>query len=391
MKTAYFDCASGISGNMILGSLVNAGVPIEHLKKELAKLRITHYSLLVTRKTNNRINATHIEVKTIKEKNHRSLKDINKIIDNSHLSKKIKVLSKKIFYNLAKAEAKVHKCGINEIHFHEVGAIDAIIDIVGSVTCLAFLGIEEVFCSPINVGSGTTKCAHGTIPIPGPATVELLKGIPIYDSGIKKELATPTGAAIIATLAKSFGPLPRIEVEKTGFGAGGYDLKVQPNFLRVIIGEKELETKKDMVLMIETNIDDIAPKLFDNTITSLLKAGAYDAYFEDIRMKKERAAVKLTVLCPIELEDIILKTIFETTTSFGVRTFLVQREKLGRHFKQINTKYGKAAVKIGTLGKKIMTIAPEYEDYKKLANKHHIPIKKAYREVMRRAIRYLVE
>lgn len=383
MKTAYFECSSGISGNMILGSLLNAGVPLEHLKKELAKLHITRYSLLVTHKTSNAIRASYVEVKTGKETHHRSLKDINRIIDKSHLINKIKILSKEIFSNLAKAEAKVHKCGINEIHFHEVGAVDAIIDIVGSVICLYYLGIEEVYCSPINVGSGTTLCAHGIIPIPGPATVELLKGIPIYDSGIKKELATPTGVAIISTLAKHFGPMPRIIVDKTGFGAGGYDLKVQPNFLKVIIGEKEFETEKDTILMIETNIDDMEPKLFDKTISSLMKAGAYDAYFEPIQMKKERAAVKLVMLCPIELKDSMLSLVFKKTTSFGVRTYLVQREKLGRHFKKIDTKFGKVNIKIGTLGKRIMTVAPEYEDYKKLAKKHHIPISKAYKEVIR--------
>lgn len=384
MKTAYLDCSSGISGNMFLGVLVDAGVPFSYLTKEIKKLKLSGYKIVKLEKTNNIVFATYIEVLCKKEKKARSLKDIKNIINKSLLSTNIKSKSIKIFSKLAEAEAQIHKCDINKIHFHEVGAMDAIIDIVGTVICLEYLGIKEIFCSPINVGEGKTKCAHGILPIPSPATAQLLQGFTIYSSGIKKELATPTGSAILATLAKSVDSMPRLKVSKIGLGAGGYDLKIQPNFLRIIIGEKELGTIKDSILQIETNIDDMNPKLWDKTIAGIMKAGALDAYIEPIIMKKKRKAVKLTVLCPVELKNQIVETIFKKTTTFGVRVFLVNRETLSRSFKIIKTKYGKAKIKIGRIGNQVVTIAPEFENYKKLAEKHRIPIEYAYDEIIRR-------
>lgn len=384
MKTAYFDCSSGIAGNMLLGALIDAGLPVEHLKNELRTLRITQYTLHITLlKTPTK--AIKLEVKLKGRAHPRNLNDILKIINRSGLSKNVKTISSRIFKTLAEAEAKVHGIPINKVHFHEVGAVDAIIDIVGAAIGLDYFGIEEVCCSPINVGSGRVKFSHGTFPIPAPATAELLKSIPIYSSGIKRELTTPTGAAIIKTLASSFDPLPRLKVEAVGSGAGGYPLKVQPDFLRILIGEKELETEKDAILVLETNLDDTDPKLYDEIIARLMKAGALDAFIEPIRMKKMRSAVKLTVLCSVGLKDKLLKVLFKETTSFGARVYLVEREKLSRTFKKVKTKYGKVRLKIGRLGKKVMTVAPEYEDYARLAKKHHVPVNTVYQEVFKQS------
>lgn len=383
MKAIYFDCASGIAGNMILGALISAGMPLKYLEKELYKLKLSNYKLQTSSKYSGATKAIHLVVLANKNEINRNINDILDLINKSKLKPGIKALSSAIFKRLALAESKVHRIPINKVHFHEVGAVDAIIDIVGCAIGLDYFGIEEAFCSAINVGSGKINHAHGILPIPAPATQELLKGVPIYDSGIKKELATPTGAAILTSIVKSFGPMPRIKVEKVGFGAGGYPLKVQPNFLKIIIGEKDIETEKDAVLLIETNIDDMNPKLWDKVIAKLMQSGAYDAYIEPIRMKKQRLAVKLSVICPIEIKDKILEIVFRETTSFGIRVYLVQREKLSRKYKTVKTKYGKAKVKIGFLGKEITTIAPEFEDYKKLAEKHSIPIKTAYKEALK--------
>ncbi len=364
MNTAFFDCQSGIAGDMIVGALINAGLPPSYLKKELSKLRISHYALRLAAIKSHHIKATKISVVFKKEKIRRNLKDILNIINKSKLKRRIKQLSSKIFKRLAEAEAKVHGMPVNQVHFHEVGAVDAIVDIVGASIGFDYFDIEDAFCSPINTG------------ILAPATIELLKGIPIYDSGIKKELATPTGAAIMSTLVKSPGPFPRIKVLNGGFGAGSYNLKTQPNFLRLIIGEKELQTEKDAVLLIEANIDDMNPKLYDKTIAALIKNGALDAWVEPIRMKKQRNAVKFCALSRIELKDKIVQAIFEHTTSLGLRIFLVQREKARRFFKTIKTKYGKIKLKIGKLGGNTTNVAPEYENLKKISKKYKVPISK---------------
>jgi len=237
---------------------------------------------------------------------------------------------------------------------------------------LDFFGIREVYCSPLNVGSGRMKTKHGLLPIPAPATAELLKGIPVCDSGIKKELVTPTGAAIVASLVKRFGPLPRLKVISIGVGAGSYNLKELPDILRIYIGEKELQTERDAILQIETNIDDLNPKYYDLAIAKLMKAGAREAYLQPIRMKKKRNAIQMVILCEPEKKDKILSALFTYTTTLGARIFLVEREKLKR--KILRTKYGR--VKLGVLENKIKTIAPEPDDYAMLLKKYKVPVSK---------------
>jgi len=324
-----------------------------------------------------------VNVKIYHEHHHRNFKDILTIINKSKLSKKVKVLSIKIFKRLAEAEAKVHGVSVNKVYFHEVGAVDAIIDIVGTAIGLEKLGIERVYCSPIPYGHGTIKHAHGILPIPAPATAELLKGIPTYQVNVKAELTTPTGAAIISTIANDFIDAPRIKVEKIGAGAGSLVFPHLPNILRVFIGEAQIPAEKDVILQIEANIDDMHPQRYNSAIAKIMRARALDAYITPILMKKKRQAITLTVLCAPEERDTVLQKIFEQTTTLGVRVYLVPREKLTKKFIAVQTKYGKAQVKLGYLGQEIKTIAPEYEDCRRLAQKHHLPVQAVYNSVIK--------
>jgi hypothetical protein len=386
MKIAYFDCPSGISGNMILGALLDTGLDKDYLNQELLKILNpkseirNEFQIRITKVKKHGISGTHVEVKPKKEKTFRNLEDILGIINKSRLSKQVKFLGSRIFKRLAEAEAKVHGIPVNKVHFHEVGAVDAIIDIVGACIGIEKLGIEKIYCSPLPSGKGKIVHAHGLLPNPSPAAAELLKGVPTYSAGIKGELVTPTGAAIITTLADSFGDLPRMKVESIGYGAGTMNLPI-PNLLRIFIGEAEIPAERDAVLQIETNIDDMDPKHFPQVIARLMKAGALDAYVQPILMKKKRQGFNLVVLCAPEKRDEILDELFTRTTTFGARVYVVPREKLPRKFIKIKTRYGKARTKLGLLGGRVKTIAPEYEDYKLIAKKHRIPIQKVYREI----------
>jgi uncharacterized protein (TIGR00299 family) protein len=405
MKTAYFDCSSGIAGNMIIGALLDAGLKPSYLKETLGNLRMNfavpqprpkrgnrdvqsqvperllNYRLHITKTKRGNLAGTYFNVDLKGHDHHRGLNDILKIIKKSELSKDVKELSSRIFKRLAQAEAKVHGLPINQVHFHEVGAVDAIIDIVGTCIGLEKLGIEQVFCSPLPFGKGKIRHAHGVLPNPAPTTAELLKGVPIYQENVKGELVTPTGAAIITTIASGFTDLPRIELEATGSGAGSRKFPDLPGFLTVHIGESLVPSARDAVVQIETSIDDMAPKDFNKVIAALMKAGALDAYTIPVTMKKQRTGTQLVVLCSPDIRHPIVTRIFELTPTFGVRTFLVPRETLSRKFKKVRTKYGQARIKIGSLGLRPVTAAPEFEDYKRLAKKHHIPIQKAYKEI----------
>jgi uncharacterized protein (TIGR00299 family) protein len=385
MKIAYFDCESGIAGNMILGALLDAGLP----KEALLELQNSNFQLqnksqiTINKCQRGKLSGTYFDVKLKgKEDEHRNLQDILKIINQSKLSKEVKKLSSRIFKRLAESEAKVHGVSINQVHFHEVGAVDAIIDIVGTCLGLEKLGIEKVFCSPIPYGKGIIKHHHGILPIPAPATAELLKGVPIYQKNVNAELVTPTGAAIITTIATSFGDLPLMRLLQSGAGAGSKVFPNLPNFLRVYIGEALVPASRDTVVQIETNLDDLNPKLYDKVISGLMKAGALDAFIIPVMMKKQRLGVNLTVICQPEKRDLIITRIFKLTPTFGLRVYLIPRQILNRKFKTVKTKYGLAKIKIGSLGEKVMTVAPEFEDYKRLAKKHHIPLQTSYLSVL---------
>jgi len=376
MTTAYFDCFSGISGDMTLGALVNAGISIDALRSELAKLNLTGYQLTAEKVLRSGIAATKVHV-IIDRKEHKSrhLPDILNIINTSSLADPVKQKSCRIFQRMAEAEANVHGTTLDKIHFHEVGAVDAIVDIVGSVIGLELLGITRIIVSAVNVGSGTVQTSHGLFPIPAPATAELLIGIPMYQSSTKFEIATPTGAAIISTLGNSFGTLPLMNVSRIAYGAGDQDFPGSPNVLRLMIGEPASTFDEDTSVVIETNIDDMNPQIYDYLIEQLIQQGAQDAYLTPIIMKKGRPALLLSVLTDKSLLDTILNTIFRETTSIGVRINEVSRKKLLREIREVETEYGTVRVKISSHKNQVLTVTPEYEDCRRIADEKRIPLK----------------
>ncbi|MDN5338339.1 MAG: pyridinium-3,5-bisthiocarboxylic acid mononucleotide nickel chelatase [Thermotogaceae bacterium] len=396
---AYFDIFSGISGNMILGALVDAGLSLEDLKKELSKLKLDdEYEIISKKVLKNGISGTYVNVQ-LKENHHgddhdhhhhqhnhhhhRSLSDIYEIIDRSDLDDDVKIKSKEIFLRLAKAEAKMHGVGIEEVHFHEVGAVDAIVDIVGSVVGLKLLGVERIKASPVHVGRGFVKSAHGKVPVPAPATMELLEGVPVYSIGIEAELTTPTGAAIITTLAEEFGPRPYMLITKTAYGAGTRDLEI-PNLLRINFGRfLESNLNSDFVNIIETNIDDMNPEFYDAIIEKLFRAGALDVYLIPVQMKKNRPGSLLTILCSDEKTEKIVNTVLKETTTLGLRILRkVQRYFLKREIKEVETEWGKVRVKIAKKGDEIINVAPEYEDCKRISIENDVPIKEVYNRIL---------
>ncbi len=384
MKIAYFDCPTGISGNMILAALLDAGLSLPYLTRELKKLSIKGYSLKLTSVSRNGFRAKHLDVVIKENKDERSIKEIYKIIDKSALKHSVKALSKNIFNALYKAESRVH--GKNISHLHETGAIDAIIDIVGAAIGLDKLGIEEVYCSPLPFGYGPIKSSHGTLPNPAPATAELLSGVPVYKKNIRGELVTPTGAAIISTIAKSFTDMPKLELKMTGLGAGTFSFP-EANILRLFVGEANESFSEDIAAAIETSIDNLNPEFYDHVIASLMKAGAFDAHITFANMKKKRPGVILSVLSDLKNKDKLIDKVFSETTTLGVRTYLVKREKLDRCFGQVKTKYGSVAVKIGKIGKTVKNLSPEYEDCAKLSRKKGVPLKIIYDEAKSEALK----
>jgi len=381
MTLAYFDCFSGISGDMTLGALVDAGVGIEVLRAELEKLNLPGYEITALKVMRSGISATKVHVcLDEKEQPSRRLADIRKLIEASSLSSSIKHKSINIFVRLAEVEARVHGTTPDKVHFHEVGAVDAIVDIVGSVIGLEMLDITAIVASPVNVGSGTIKTAHGTLPVPAPATAELLKGIPSYGSSIPFELTTPTGAVILSTLASSFGPMPQMKLSRIAHGAGGKEIPGQPNVLRLMIGEPTADYEEDSSIVIETNIDDVNPQVYDYLIEKLMKQGAQDVYLTPVIMKKGRPAILLSVLTEKRMTEVLLDTIFRETTSIGVRILEVGRKKLTREIKEVDTLYGRIRFKISKRGDEILTATPEYEDCRRHAEEKRIPLKQVLEE-----------
>ena len=381
MKTLYFDCFSGISGDMIIGALIDLGLDVNFLKKELKKLNLKDYDIEVKKVMKNGIDSTKFNVVENHKHHHheeRNLKEINKIIDTSRLDIETKSTIKKIFLKIATAEAKIHNKFIDKIHFHEIGTIDTIIDIAGAVIGFKKLGIEKIYCSKLNVGTGFIEFSHGKFPVPAPATAEILKNVPVYNNNIEAELVTPTGAAIITTLADKFGEMPTMKVEKISYGAGTKDLE-QPNVLRVFLGDIG-KNENETINIIETNIDNMNPEIYPYVVDKLLENGALDAYLTNIIMKKGRPAVKLTVLSEVKDTDKLCNIIFDETTTLGVRINPATRKKLEREIKITKTKYGNVRVKISKLNNKVKNIMPEYEDCVRIAKKYKIPLKRVYGE-----------
>jgi pyridinium-3,5-bisthiocarboxylic acid mononucleotide nickel chelatase len=379
MRTAYFDCFSGISGDMTIGALVDAGASFEALRVQLARLNVPGYELASEKVTKQGIAGTkfHVHVHDPGTQ-HRRLRDIETLLRKSALASHIRDRALEVFTRLAQAEATIHHTTIDQVHFHEVGAIDSIIDITGTVIGLDLLGVQRVLASAVNVGSGFVRGAHGVLPVPGPATAELLKGAPTYAWGQDGELTTPTGAALLATLAEHFGPLPHLQVGRIGYGAGTKDLLHTPNLLRVFIGEDDTRGDADVITVLEANLDDMNPEWFEYAQEQLFAQGALDVFYTPIFMKKNRPATKLTVLCETGKVDTIVDTLFQNTSTFGVRTYEVRRQKLARFSQTVDTPFGSIAVKVGQWRDQVVQISPEYESCRQAARRCGVPLKAIY-------------
>jgi len=376
MRTLYFDCFAGASGDMILGAMVAAGVDTVVLREQLSRLGVDGFNINFDTVTRSGLSATYARVETAHEHKHRHLSDIKKIIESSGVSDKAKTLSIEIFTRLAEAEACVHNEPVEHVHFHEVGALDAIVDIVGAAICFDLLQIDRFVSSPLHVGSGTIEMAHGRFPVPPPAVAELLKGVPFYSSDIAGELLTPTGAAIITTVCKEFGPLPQMTTEAVGYGAGTRQYKDFPNVLRVLLGETEAGGGTDERLwMIETNIDDMSPQLLGHVMDRAFELGALDCYFTPVQMKKNRPGVLLSVLCERDRKELLMKLLFTETTTLGVRSYEVERRALRRSVTQVETAYGPINVKVAHLNGQVVNEMPEFEDVRAAATKAGVPLK----------------
>jgi pyridinium-3,5-bisthiocarboxylic acid mononucleotide nickel chelatase len=428
MRLAYLDCFSGISGDMFLGALVDAGVPAQLLEETVAALGLGA-TLEISRVIRNGIAATKVDVYANGEKDlprevfweqqvhdsdppthshhghSRGLAEIRRIISDASISATAKTTAIRMFETLGAAEAEIHNCAMDQVHFHEVGAVDALVDIVCTAVGAESLAIDQWICSPLNVGGGTVKCAHGTLPVPAPATLKLLKDAPVYSSGPQVELVTPTGAAIVKTLAARFASFPSMKIAASGYGAGSRDFADHPNVLRITIGKaiqqparapsaKSLaasdtpqssdDFSTDTVTILEANLDDLSPQILAYAMDRLLAEGALDAFSVPVQMKKNRAGALLTVLAKPEDADRLTRIIFGETTTLGVRRRDELRRILSRRWETVQTEWGPVRIKIANLNGTVSNYAPEFEDCRRIAADHHVPLKKVMEEAIRK-------
>jgi pyridinium-3,5-bisthiocarboxylic acid mononucleotide nickel chelatase len=433
MRIAYLDCFSGMSGDMFLGALIDAGVSAKLLEDTVAALNVGA-RLEISKVNRSGITATKVDVlvhgerelpreefwaseaarshphshehahadphshssgktragaPTVHEHSHdhehsRSLTEIKRIIHAAPISDAARKTAIQIFEALGAAEAKIHNMSVESVHFHEVGAVDAMVDIVGAAVGAEALQVDEIVCSPLNVGGGTVKCAHGTFPVPAPATVELLQGAPVFSSGIQAELLTPTGAAIVKTLASRFGAFPGMKIEKSGYGAGTRDFPGHANVVRITIGESvsgiAAKTSSEMITVLEANLDDLNPQVFGYVLDRLLAEGALDVFSMPVQMKKNRPGMLLTVLCKPEDEPRLSEIIFAETTTLGVRQRQEQRRTLMRRWVSVATPWGEVRMKVASMNGTITNYAPEYEDCRRIASEHQVPLKTVMQE-----------
>jgi len=377
VKTAFFDCFSGAAGDMIVASLLDAGAPKDALLERLESLGLCGYTISIDKTVKQGFSATrfNVELDENLKQPHRNLQDVVEILSAGSLPEPVRTRACAVFRRLAEAEAAVHGTTTDKIHFHEVGAVDAILDIVAAVSCLELLGIGRVFCSPVVTGMGTVYCAHGLLPVPAPATAELIKGVPLRECRETGELLTPTGAAVLTTVAEYFGPLPAMRIESIGCGAGVRDGNEVPNVLRVFVGEgqSEGEGETDTVTVLETTIDDSSPEMIGHCVERLLGEGVLEAYTMPIHMKKSRTGLLLTVLCEQSKIGAVERIIFAETTTFGIRRHSVERTKLRRRIEEVQTPFGPVRMKVGERPG-IITVSPEYEDCRQVANQRGVPL-----------------
>ncbi len=378
MKIAYFDCISGISGDMTLGALVDLGIDLALLQSGIDSLGLPNVQLEAKDVKKKGFRATKVTVHHEEEHAHRHLHHIDKMIDESRLSENQKSLAKSIFLNLGKAEAKVHGSDLQKVHFHEVGAADSISDIVGTAIGLDLLGVDKIVVSPVPTGSGTIEIAHGRVSVPAPATAELLANIPLASCDIPMELTTPTGAAIVATVADGFGAMPAMTIEKVGYGAGDRDLEQQGNVLRIVLGSDTQSAVTDQVWILETNLDDVSGELIGYCVDELMAKGALDAYTTAIQMKKNRPATKVTVLCEVEKIDDLEKILFRETATLGVRRWPASRHKLAREQCQVTTPWGEVTGKVAIFDDGTRWFAPEHDSCRQIAQANNVPLREVY-------------
>ena len=376
MRTLYFDCFAGASGDMILGAMVAAGVDPDALRHQLSLLNVEGFKIDFETVDRSGLSATYARVETVHEHKHRHLSDIRRIIENSGVTDAAKELSIRIFTRLAEAEARVHNEPVEKVHFHEVGALDAIVDVVGAAICFDLMKIDRFVSSPLHVGSGMIEMAHGRFPVPPPAVTELLRGVPFYSGEIKGELLTPTGAAIITAVCQEYGPIPRIKTDRTGYGAGTRQYENFPNVLRVLVGETDAsEAASERLWMIETNLDDASPQIIGHVMDRVFDAGALDCYFTPVQMKKNRPGVLLSVLCGASEKERVMTLLFTETTTLGIRSYEVERRALHRSVVQVETVYGPIFVKVAHLNGRVVNEMSEFEQCREAAIRANVPLK----------------
>jgi uncharacterized protein (TIGR00299 family) protein len=391
-RILYFDCFNGASGDMVLGALVDAGLPFDELRRALGSLAIDGATVSTARVLRAGVSATkfvaeehghnthehdhgHGHNHHHRHHAHRSLAEINRLIERSALSPGGQSRAKDLFRRLGQAESEIHQIPIEKIHLHEVGAVDSIIDIVGAVFAIDWFHADRIVSSPLNVGGGMVNSAHGTFPVPAPATVKLLGGAPVYSSGVLSELVTPTGALLVTSYAQSFGPVPAMTIERTGYGAGDRDLPNTPNVLRVLVGESTDQPHTERIVVLQSELDDMNPQLFGLVMERLYAAGALEVYFESVQMKKNRPGTLVTILARPEQRQELSAILFRETTTIGVRYHEVLRERLEREIVAVTTPVGTVRFKVARLGDTIVNAAPEFEDCLRIASERSVPVK----------------
>ena len=384
MNLAYFDCFAGISGDMVLGALIHLGVPGDFIEENIRAIPLEAFRLEIS--TAARMNIHGRQVKVVVEKKEgysRNYHEIRSLIEQSQLSDTVKDLSLRVFSKLAQVEASVHNCSKEDVHFHELGGVDAIVDIVGAALGVEWLGIGKTVASEIPVGRGFVTCDHGRLPVPAPATLSLLDGVPVYGTGVSHELVTPTGAAIITCLAENFGPIPRMRIRQVGYGVGARELEEMPNLLRVVIGEPDTVYESDCVTVVETNIDDMNPEIFGFVMERLFEDGALDVVWIPIFMKKNRPGITIQVICKEADRETVVRRILSETTATGVRQYMAKRCKLPRRRKDAMTSYGKVRVKEVSGPEGSVWVVPEYEECRRIALEKNIPLKTVYEAIVK--------
>ena len=380
MKLAYFDCFSGASGDMLLGALVDAGLELARLEADLRRLPLVDWSIRAEKAKKKGISATQVRVTSGEHHSHRGLSEILRIIESGReagLAPRAAERAAQIFQRLGEAEAKIHAVPVEEIHFHEVGAVDAIVDICGAAIGFELLGIEDFYASALNVGGGRIEVAHGVMPVPAPATAELVKGVPTYSTGIERELLTPTGAAILTTVVRRFGPQPPMNVAAIGYGAGQAELPSQANVLRLFVGEATADAAScdETITVIEASVDDLNPQVYAYFAERALAAGALDVSSAPLQMKKGRPGQLVTVLSPPDRAGALMDLVFRETTTIGVRSWDARRRVLAREMLRVETPYGSVAMKIARLDGCVLNAAPEFEDCRRIALERNVPLK----------------